>query len=421
MLFLVELCENPNVLKIVLLTSYILKVIWIIVPILLIVVVLIDFVKNVISGKEEEQKKNLNTVIKRIIMAIAVYLVPSIVSLIMNLLGSDSIGYFACIENANLEDIKYYQSIYDEEKKTTKQTTDSNDDTNPQKVIPVVKKPTKASQLKLYTSTSGNENPKYVKAPDDNTPQKVQSFAITDMGNNNETIWYVFQKYDGSNQTFINAYNNNQRVYSTILAHGGEGQGVDIEKIGTNTYGIYCQGMNKKSIYYYTASTSSKYNNNYDNFNLNDKGINYNQAVEVAIDPDSEYAIVKKENLEVTSYKLKSSCEQTFKSSNSIKTFKIAHPSSIQGGDLSGKYYYYLYGIKSSGNSKVYIYCYDITTGENVWSSSIEVGSRIKDLIGSSSNIEPEGIKIYYYKGSYKIFIGYRTSNYKSAIFYFDV
>ena len=41
--------------------------------------------------------------------------------------------------------------------------------------------------------------------------------------------------------SIINAYRDNNRVYSVALNYGGEGQGVDIDKIGDNTYSIYCQ------------------------------------------------------------------------------------------------------------------------------------------------------------------------------------
>lgn len=103
-------------------------------------------------------------------------------------------------------------------------------------------KPTSASQLKLYETSSNNPNPIYLKSPVTGKTEKVQSFAITDMGTSNETIWYAFQAYNNKyEQTLINAYNNNKRVYSAALDYGGEGQGVDIDKIGDNTYSIYCQ------------------------------------------------------------------------------------------------------------------------------------------------------------------------------------
>ena len=108
---------------------------------------------------------------------------------------------------------------------------------------PPAKKPTSASQLKLYKTSSGNSNPRYLKSPVTGKTEKVQSFAITDLGTSKETIWYAFQTYNNNKykQTLINAYRDNNRVYSVALNYGGEGQGVDIDKIGDNTYSIYCQ------------------------------------------------------------------------------------------------------------------------------------------------------------------------------------
>lgn len=181
--------------------------------------------------------------------------------------------------------------------------------------------------------------------------------------------------------------------------------------------------MSKKSIYSYKVSTSTKYEKKYDKANLQNKGINYNTTMEVSVDYSSGYAVataIDKKTVKV--YKLKDDYNKTFSNSNKINEFKIAHPSSIQGGDLCGKYYYYLYGgYNSDGSKKTYIYCYDIITGKLAWKTEIPLGNRIRKLLNTDyKNVEPEGIKVYYYKGSYKIFVGFKVNNYRSAIFYFD-
>ena len=58
------------------------------VPILLVVFGMLDLGKAVMAGKEDEMKKAQGTLIKRVIYAVAVYLVVAIVSLVMSLVSS---------------------------------------------------------------------------------------------------------------------------------------------------------------------------------------------------------------------------------------------------------------------------------------------------------------------------------------------
>ena len=57
------------------------------VPIILILYVTIDIAKAVIAGSEDEMKKNQNVIIKRLIYALAVFLVVSLVSFTMDLIA----------------------------------------------------------------------------------------------------------------------------------------------------------------------------------------------------------------------------------------------------------------------------------------------------------------------------------------------
>lgn len=60
---------------------------WLI-PIGLIIFGMLDLGKAVIAGKEDEMKKATGTLVKRVIYAIAVFLVVTIVSFAMGLVGS---------------------------------------------------------------------------------------------------------------------------------------------------------------------------------------------------------------------------------------------------------------------------------------------------------------------------------------------
>lgn len=67
----------------------VLTVIQYVVPVILIVFGSVDLIKAVIAGKEDDIKKNQQTLFKRIIAAVIVFLVPLIVQVVMGLIGND--------------------------------------------------------------------------------------------------------------------------------------------------------------------------------------------------------------------------------------------------------------------------------------------------------------------------------------------
>ena len=75
--------------NIIAIVGFVLKIIQWVVPIILIVFGTIDLVKAVIAGKDEEIKKHQQTLFKRAIAAVIVFLVPLLVSIITGLLGTD--------------------------------------------------------------------------------------------------------------------------------------------------------------------------------------------------------------------------------------------------------------------------------------------------------------------------------------------
>lgn len=105
MSFLKEACEISAVLKIIYFIQELLKIVCFIVPILLIVMLMVDFFKNVIAGREDETNKNLNIAIKRTIMCVGLFLVPTIVNFMVMLLGDLGVPYVQCLKDANLENI----------------------------------------------------------------------------------------------------------------------------------------------------------------------------------------------------------------------------------------------------------------------------------------------------------------------------
>lgn len=120
-------CGGSGVLKIIKFVWIIMDIALLIIPIGLIAMVTIDFAKNVIAGKEDEMRKNVNMAIKRIIFCIVIFLIPTIVDAVINLLGDIGVSYAECINIATTEDdfSQYDISLEDEI-----DSTENNDDTD---------------------------------------------------------------------------------------------------------------------------------------------------------------------------------------------------------------------------------------------------------------------------------------------------
>ena len=126
MYFLKKLCENSDFLQIVQVIWNIIRVFFVVVPIILILMISLDFAKNVIANSEDVAKKNLQVVLKRIISAVAVFLVPIIVQFSMSLLGNLGVSYADCINNATSEKIEYFKQLESEEKEQQSQSNSDN-------------------------------------------------------------------------------------------------------------------------------------------------------------------------------------------------------------------------------------------------------------------------------------------------------
>lgn len=83
----VKVCGETEVLQVMAIVRLIMNVICIAVPIVMIVLGSMDLFKAVTAGKDEEIKKKQSVLIKRVIAGVLVFLVPTIVSVLMNLIG----------------------------------------------------------------------------------------------------------------------------------------------------------------------------------------------------------------------------------------------------------------------------------------------------------------------------------------------
>ena len=103
MIFLRSICDTSFVLKIIMFADKILGVVLFVIPMLLIVMVTVDLARNVVSN-EEEMKKNINTAIKRIVMAVFLFLMPTFIGVFGSIVGDTT--FSNCLKNANLTYIK---------------------------------------------------------------------------------------------------------------------------------------------------------------------------------------------------------------------------------------------------------------------------------------------------------------------------
>ena len=109
------ICGGADVLRILRFVFILLDMVCWVVPMGLIVMLMIDFGKNVIAGKEDEMKKNLNIAIKRIIYCIVLFLVPTISNFAISLVSNIGVEAAKCIEIAkdHTDDLSRYEIDYD--------------------------------------------------------------------------------------------------------------------------------------------------------------------------------------------------------------------------------------------------------------------------------------------------------------------
>jgi len=86
-MFLILFCDTNSGMKLFSFVGKIFDIVMIAIPIILIIIGTIDFLKAVIAQKDDEMKKAQNTFIKRLIMGAVIFFVPAIVGFLMGLIN----------------------------------------------------------------------------------------------------------------------------------------------------------------------------------------------------------------------------------------------------------------------------------------------------------------------------------------------
>jgi len=88
-------CSEPAANNIVYLVGVVVAVIRIAVPVILIIIGMVDLVKAITSQDDKQIKAATSLLIKRVVIGVVVFLVPTIVTLIMKVIAQDE--YKSCI------------------------------------------------------------------------------------------------------------------------------------------------------------------------------------------------------------------------------------------------------------------------------------------------------------------------------------
>lgn len=153
--FMLDICTTSSGLRVMFLLKTLMKGICIIVPIILMIVLMIDGIKAVTTKDDDAINLLKKKAIPKLIAAVIVFLVPTIVSLFMNILSVEK--YKDCFGDVTIDQVKELERQEKEERE--------NNDSNPEKpnVNPTPKPNNKNPEYTTSNShTNSINNIKYV-------------------------------------------------------------------------------------------------------------------------------------------------------------------------------------------------------------------------------------------------------------------
>ncbi len=148
-------CNESGILHVIYLVKLGLELVRIIIPIILIIMVMIDILKLVIN-KDVEIRKTTKKIVTRFLAAIILFLVPTILNLILNILGSTTtIELSTCYINATKENIEKLRK--EEKEREEKETQNRREELAQTKKEKDEKAKELRKKLKFDTSTSDDD------------------------------------------------------------------------------------------------------------------------------------------------------------------------------------------------------------------------------------------------------------------------
>ena len=99
-MLIMDICENPIVFRILYYIRYAMDIISIVVPIGLILKVILDVYQSVMNADTETVKDNNKKIISRVVAAIIIFLVPTVVKIIFSFDTLNKVDYIDCWNRA---------------------------------------------------------------------------------------------------------------------------------------------------------------------------------------------------------------------------------------------------------------------------------------------------------------------------------
>lgn len=106
-----NLCENSNILSVILLAKEIINLISIIVPIILILMMSVEIFKMVVSVDTNDFSDKIKKIIKKAVVAVLIFFIPTLVNLLLTMLNKDNYNETFCFVNATSETIADYRAL----------------------------------------------------------------------------------------------------------------------------------------------------------------------------------------------------------------------------------------------------------------------------------------------------------------------
>lgn len=182
MLFLSGICQTSNILKILFSILVIIKVAFIVVPIVLIVIIIINFLKSIII-KDNIIGKKLHIAIKRIIICLGIFFIPTVIestTKLVNKAGINfSVPYGECIENASLSKIAEIEK-YEVALKAKEEIITENNELNKQSSVDEKKAGENATENENITDENSNTN-------DNNDTNNIPTSNTNNSNNSNNS------------------------------------------------------------------------------------------------------------------------------------------------------------------------------------------------------------------------------------------
>lgn len=105
-------CGGKDVLQAIKFAMTMVSVVCTIIPILVVLLIIIDFVKNVKAGNTDEMKQTFSLAIKKLAMCLLVFFVPTIVQLVMSVVKGLGADYVSCVNIALKDDLEACEVEY---------------------------------------------------------------------------------------------------------------------------------------------------------------------------------------------------------------------------------------------------------------------------------------------------------------------